>query len=86
MAVRANTGQLPDSVSMLGQRRIRLTSNKPAMGCDAGPTLNRYWVGRPTLCVGPYQVHRPSDVATAPAVLSLVPGLDAARYSLPSKN
>ena len=21
------------------------------MGCDAGPTLNRYWVGRPTLCV-----------------------------------
>ena len=27
------------------------TSIEPAMGCDAGPTLNRYWVGRPTLCV-----------------------------------
>ena len=24
---------------------------EPAMGCDAGPTLNRYWVGRPSLCV-----------------------------------
>ena len=22
-----------------------------SMGCDTGPTLNRYWVGRPTLCV-----------------------------------
>ena len=51
MAVKANTGQSPNCVSMLGQRRIRLTSIEPAMGCDAGPTLNRYWVGRPTLCV-----------------------------------
>ena len=51
MAVRANTGQSPNSVSMLGQRRIRLTSIEPAMGCDAGPALNRYWVVRPTLCV-----------------------------------
>ena len=51
MAVRANTGQSPNSVSMLGQRRIRSTGIKPAMGCDAGPTLNRYWVGRPTMCV-----------------------------------
>ena len=41
----------PNSVSMLGQRQIRMTSIEPAMGCDAGPTLNRYWVGRPTLCV-----------------------------------
>ena len=47
-SVRANTGQSPNSVSMLGQRRIRLTCIEPAMGCDAGPTLNRYWVG--TLC------------------------------------
>ena len=51
MAVRANTVQSPNSVSMLGQRRIRLSGTKPAMGCDAGPTLNRYWVGRPKLCV-----------------------------------
>ena len=27
------------------------------MGCDAGPTLNRYSVGRPTLCV-PGTSHR----------------------------
>ena len=51
MAVRANTGQSPNSVSMLGQRRIRLTGIEPSMGCDAGPTLDRYWVGRSTLCV-----------------------------------
>ena len=36
---------------MLGQRRIRLTSIEAAMGCDAGTTLNRNWVGRPILCV-----------------------------------
>ena len=42
MAVRANTGQSPNSVSMLGQRGIRLTGIKPAMGCDAGPAMNRY--------------------------------------------
>ena len=51
MAVRANTGQSLYPVSMLGQRRIRLTCIEPAMGCDAGPTLNQYWVGRPRLCV-----------------------------------
>ena len=51
MAVRANTGQSPNSVSMLGQRRIRLTGIEPAMGGDADPALNRYWVGRFTLCV-----------------------------------
>ena len=50
-------GQSPNSVSMLGQRRIQLTGIEPAMGCDAGPTLNRYWVGRPTLCV-PGTSHR----------------------------
>ena len=42
MAVIANTGQSPNSVSMLGQLRIRLTSIEPAMSCDAGPTLNRH--------------------------------------------
>ena len=47
----ANTGQSHNSVSMLGQRRIRLTGIEPAMGCDAGPTLSRHWVGSPTLCV-----------------------------------
>ena len=41
-------GQSPNSVSMLGQRRIRVTCIEPAMGFDSGPTLNRYWVGRPT--------------------------------------
>ena len=33
---------------MLSQRRKRLTCIEAAMGCDAGPTLNWYWVG--TLC------------------------------------
>ena len=51
MAVRANRGQSPNSVSMLGQRLIRLTDIEPAMGCDAGPTLNRYSVSRTTLSV-----------------------------------
>ena len=51
MAVRANTGQSPSYVSMLGKRQILLTGIKPAMACDAGQTLNRYWVGRPALCV-----------------------------------
>ena len=41
MAVRANTSQSPSSVSMLGQRRVRLTGIESAMGSDAGPTLNR---------------------------------------------
>ena len=45
MAVSAN------SVSMLGQRRIRLNGIELAMSYDAGLTLNRNWVGRPTLCV-----------------------------------
>ena len=51
MAVRTNTGQSPNSVSMVGQRRIRLTGIEIGMGCDADPTLNRYWVVRPTLCI-----------------------------------
>ena len=36
---------------MLGQRRRRFVSIELAMGWDAGPTLNRNWVGRPTSCV-----------------------------------
>ena len=51
MAVRSNTGQSTSSASMLGQRRIRFTGIRPVMGCDAGPTLFRYWAGRPTLYV-----------------------------------
>ena len=34
MAVRANMGQSPNSVSMLGQRRVRLTGIETAIGCD----------------------------------------------------
>ena len=34
-----------------GQHRRRFTDIEPAMGCDAGPTLNRNWMGRPTSCV-----------------------------------
>ena len=36
---------------VLGQRRRQLTSIEPAMVSDAGPTLHRNWVGRPTWCV-----------------------------------
>ena len=42
---------------VLGQRRRQLTGIEPAMGCNAGPTLNRNLVGRPT-CNPLYQVHR----------------------------
>ena len=50
-----NMGQSPNSVSMLGQHRIRLAGIESAMGCDAGPTLNRIgWVG--LHCV--YKVYR----------------------------
>ena len=55
---RANTGQSPNFVSMLVQLRIRLTTIEPAMDCDAGLTLKRYRVDRPTLCcmdVGQYR-------------------------------
>ena len=36
---------------MLGQSRRRLTGIEPAMGCNAGPTLNWNLVGRPTSSV-----------------------------------
>ena len=41
----------PSDGLVLGQRRRRLTDIEPAMGCDAGPTLNRNLVGRPTSSV-----------------------------------
>ena len=41
----------PSDGLVLGQRRRRLTGIEPAMGCDAGPTLNRNLVGRPTSSV-----------------------------------
>ena len=41
----------PGDRLVFGQHRIRLIGIEPTMDCDAGPTLNRYWVGRPTLCV-----------------------------------
>ena len=45
----------PSDGLVVGQRRSRVTVIKPAMGCDADPTLNRNSVGRPTSSV---QVHR----------------------------
>ena len=36
---------------VLGQRRRRLTGIKPAIGCNASPTLNRNLVDRPTSSV-----------------------------------
>ena len=36
---------------VLGQHRRRLTAIEAAMVCEAVPTLNRHWVGRPTSCV-----------------------------------
>ena len=41
----------PGDRLVLGQRRRRLTGIEPAMACDAGPTLNRNLVGRPTSSV-----------------------------------
>ena len=41
----------PSDRSVLGLRRRRLTGIEPAMGCNAGPTLSRNLVGRPTASV-----------------------------------
>ena len=41
----------PSDGLVLGQRRRRLTGIEPAMGCDAGRTLTRDLVGRPTSSV-----------------------------------
>ena len=39
---------MPRDGLLMGQRGSRLTAINPTMGCDAGPTLNRNLVGRPT--------------------------------------
>ena len=36
---------------VLSQRRTQVTGIEPAIGCDAGPALNRNLVGRPTSSV-----------------------------------
>ena len=41
----------PSDGLVLGQSRRQLTGIEPAMGFDAGPTLNRNLVGRPTSSV-----------------------------------
>ena len=41
----------PSYVLLSGQRCRRLSDIEPAMGCDAGPELNRNLVGRPTSAV-----------------------------------
>ena len=41
----------PSDGLVLDWCRRRLTGIEPAMGCDAGPTLNRNLVGRPTSSV-----------------------------------
>ena len=42
------TANGPSDGSVLGQRRRRLTGIEQAMGCKAGPTLNRNLVSRRT--------------------------------------
>ena len=41
----------PGDKLVLRQRRTRFTGIEPAMGCNAGPTLNRKLVGKPTFPV-----------------------------------
>ena len=41
----------PSDGLVLDKRRRRLTTIEPAIGCDAGPTLNQNLVGRPTSAV-----------------------------------
>ena len=43
-----NVYNRPGDRLVLGQHRRRLTSIEPALGCNAGPTLNCNLVGRPT--------------------------------------
>ena len=43
--------QQPGDRLVLGQRRRRLIGIEPAIVCNAGPTLNRTVVGRPTSSV-----------------------------------
>ena len=39
----------PSDRLVLGQRHRRSTGIEPAIGCDAGPTLNGNLVGRPAI-------------------------------------
>ena len=56
---------------VLGQRRRRLSSIEPAMGCDAGPTLSRDLVGSPV-----YEVHRGQVLNECwPALAMVVEGI-----------
>ena len=48
--------KVPSHRLVLGQRRTRLTGIEPAMGCNAGPTLNRNLVGRSMHPL--YEIHR----------------------------
>ena len=56
----------PGNILVLGKRHSQLTDIEPAMGCNAGPTLNRSLVGSPTSSVRAwrhllspwYDVHR----------------------------
>ena len=57
----------PSDGLVLGQLRRRLTGIEPAMGCDAGPTLNRNLVGRPTSSVHRRQVL--NECRPAPAMV-----------------
>ena len=70
----------PGNILVLGQRHRQLTDIEPAMGCNAGPTLNRGLVGRPTSSVRSwrhllspwYDVHRRqllNECWPAPAML-----------------
>ena len=52
VCVKYTTLNRPGDRLELGQRRRRLTSIEPAMGCNTGPTLNRNFAGRPTSSVG----------------------------------
>ena len=84
MAVRANTEQSPNYVSMLGQRQIRLNSIETATSCDAGPTLNRYWVGGPTLCVPGTTYRRYTDLSMNVTVRSVVKNTTSTTWMLAS--
>ena len=54
---------------VLGQRRRRLTGIEPAMGCNAGPTLNRNLVGRPTSSVSGHRRQVLNECWPAPAMV-----------------
>ena len=65
----------PSDGLVLGQRLRRLTRIETAMGCDAGPTLNRDLVGRRTSSVGGGPRVVVSTAAFHARVRGSVPGL-----------